>query len=95
MEVIEIKGVKARVAKTFFERARGLMGTKDLGDDEGMLILKCNAIHTFFMAMTIDATFLDKNDNIVKVVKNIRPWRMLVWGGFKAFKVLETKSKIA
>jgi uncharacterized membrane protein (UPF0127 family) len=90
MEVIEIKGVKARVAKTFFERARGLIGTKDLGDDEGMLILKCNAIHTFFMSYSIDAFFLDRNDNVVKVVRNIRPWRLFVWGGWRAVKVVET-----
>jgi uncharacterized membrane protein (UPF0127 family) len=57
-----------------------------------MLILKCNAIHTFFMSFPIDATFLDKNNNIVKVVRNIRPWRLLVWGGWRAVKVLETRA---
>ena len=41
----------------------------------------------------LDAIFLDKNDNVVKTVKNIRPWRFFIWGGFKAVKVLEIKSK--
>ena len=62
--------------------------------DEGMLILKCNAIHTFFMSFAIDAIFLDKNDKIVKTVCNIRPGRLWVWGGFRASKVLEVRSTL-
>ena len=92
MERIEILGYKAKVARKLVERIRGLIGTKDLLPDEGMLILKCNAIHTFFMSFPIDAIFLDKNDKVVKTIKNIRPWRFFIWGGFKAVKVLEIKS---
>lgn len=92
MQTIEVCGIRARVARTFVERARGLIGTKSLPPGEGMLILKCNAIHTFFMSFPIDATFLDKNNNIVKVVRNIRPWRLLIWGGWRAVKVLETRT---
>ena len=83
METVVVNGIRARVARTFPQRARGLIGTKDLAPDEGMLILKCNPI---------DATFLDKNDRVVRVVRNIRPWRLFVWGGWRAKKVLETKS---
>jgi uncharacterized membrane protein (UPF0127 family) len=93
METVEILGYKAKVARKLVERIRGLIGTKDLPPDEGMLILKCNAIHTCFMSFPIDAIFLDKNDNVVKTVKNIRPWRFFIWGGFKAVKVLEVKSR--
>ena len=93
METAEVLGYKAKVARKLFERIRGLIGTEDLPPDEGMLILKCNAIHTCFMSFPIDAIFLDKNDNVVKTVKNIRPWRFFIWGGFKAVKVLEIRSK--
>lgn len=92
MDTVEINGVRARVARTLFERMRGLIGTKSLSPGEGMLILRCNSIHTFFMSFPIDATFLDESDNVVKVVRNIRPWRFFVWGGFRAVKVLETAS---
>lgn len=92
METVEVLGYKAKVARKLFERIRGLIGTEDLAPDEGMLILKCNAIHTCFMSFPIDAIFLDKNDNVVKTVKNIRPWRFFIWGGFKAVKVLEIKA---
>ena len=92
MESVEINGVKARVARTLFARIKGLIGTKRLPPGEGMLILHCNAIHTFFMSFAIDATFLDRDDHVVKVVRNIHPWRPFVWGGFRAVKVLETAS---
>ena len=85
-------GVNAEVAVSFFERARGLIGRKALPPGEGLLILRCNAIHTFFMRFAIDATFLDKDDKVVKVVRNIRPWTFLVWGGWRAVKVLETRA---
>ena len=92
MDTIEINGVKARVARTLFERMKGLIGTKVMSAGEGLLILRCNSIHTFFMSFPIDATFLDRDDKVVKVVRNIRPWRFFVWGGFRAVKVLETAS---
>jgi len=81
------------VATTFFERARGLIGRTGLAKDEGLLIPRCNCIHTCFMRFAIDATFLDRRGNVVKVVRNIRPWRLFVWGGWKATQVLETATR--
>lgn len=78
------------VASTFAERAKGLIGVKSLPPGEGLLIPGCNAIHTFFMSMAIDATFLDRDNRVVKVVRGICPWRPFVWGGWRAVKVLET-----
>ena len=92
METVVVNGVKAKVARTLFARMKGLIGTKRLPPGEGMLILRCKAIHTFFMSFAIDATFLDRDDRVVKVVRNIRPWRPFVWGGFRAVKVLENAS---
>lgn len=92
MDTVEILGVRAKVARTFAERARGLIGTKDLPPGEGLLIERCNAIHTFFMSFPIDATFVDSEGRIVKTVRGIRPWRAFVWGGWRARKVLETRS---
>ena len=87
-----ILGVDAEIAETFAERAKGLIGRRGLAPGTGMLITKCNCIHTFFMRFAIDATFLDKSGKVVKVVRNIRPWRLWVWGGFKSVAVLETPS---
>lgn len=93
MEKLEILGVKALVARTFRERARGLIGRPRPREGEGMLIERCNAIHTFFMKYEIDAVFIGRDGSIVKVVRSIRPWRLWVWGGWRAVKVLETPSR--
>ena len=85
-----VNGVDAEIAETFVERAKGLIGCRGLAPGTGMLITKCNCIHTFFMRFAIDATFLDKSGKVVKVVRGIRPWRLWVWGGWRAASVLET-----
>jgi len=90
METQTILGVTAEVARSFPERARGLMWRDALPSGRGMLIERCNAIHTCFMRFPIDATFLDRQNRVVKVVRNNRPWRLMVWGGCRAVKVLET-----
>ena len=93
MERVEILGVKAQVARSFFQRAKGLIGLSGLEKGTGLLILKCNCIHTFFMRFPIDAVFLDANGNVVKKVSNIPPWRPWVWGGWRAKSVLELDSR--
>ena len=92
-EMVKIGGVTAEVARSFLARLRGLIGRRGLPPGQGLLILRCNAIHTFFMRFAIDAVFYDSEDRVVKVVRNVRPWRPFVWGGFRAVKVLETVAK--
>lgn len=93
METVWIHGVAATVARTFFQRAKGLLGRRGLEKGTGMLILKCNCIHTCFMRFPIDAVFLDANGEIVKTVRGIRPWRFWIWGGWRARMVLELDSR--
>lgn len=90
MEKGEIIGLKVMIARTFAERSRGLIGRPKPPPGEGLLILRCNAIHTFFMSYPIDAVFLDRDDRVVREVRGIKPWRMFVWGGWRAVKVVET-----
>ena len=93
VETVEIGGVTAEVARGFWARLKGLIGRRGLPPGRGLLILRCNAIHTFFMRFPIDAVFYDRQDRVVRTVRNIRPWRLFVWGGFRAVKVLETAAK--
>ena len=67
MERKSICGVDAEVAHTFAERVKGLVGRSGLEPGKGLLIERCNCIHTFFMRFAIDATFLDGEGRVVKV----------------------------
>ena len=59
--------------------------------DKALLLLSCNSIHTFFMRFPIDAVFITKSNLVVKVQKNIKPFRMLL-PVITASKVLEIPS---
>ena len=88
-----VNGVDVEVAESAFERMRGLIGRDGLERGKGMLITKCNCIHTLFMRFPIDATFLDREGKAVRTVRRIPPWRPWVWGGWRARSVLETMSE--
>lgn len=64
------------VAATFARRLRGLLGQRGLAAGEGLLIRPTNSIHTFFMRFSIDVVFLDRSGVVVKLVSNLRPWRV-------------------
>ncbi|MGI6494628.1 MAG: DUF192 domain-containing protein [Kiritimatiellia bacterium] len=88
-----IEGVRVAVASRLLARMRGLLGRDSLPEGEGLLILRCNTIHTCFMRFTIDAVFLDADFRPVKTVRAIPPGRLCVWGGFRARHVLEIQAR--
>jgi len=83
----------AEIAHSAGERMRGLIGRDSLPHDTCMLIEKCNAIHSFFMRFPFHAVFLDSKLRPVKIVRNIKPWRPFIWGGFKARCVAEIDAR--
>jgi uncharacterized protein len=72
------------LAETVFTRLRGLLGRSGLSSGEGMLLRPAASIHTAFMRFTIDAVFLDKENRVVKVAAEIRPWRAAACRGARA-----------
>ena len=55
---------------------KGLLGKDSLETGKGLLIRPCKGIHTFFMKFPIDAIFLDKDNRIVALVRNLLPHRL-------------------
>ena len=74
--MLKFNNIKIIKADTFFKRLFGLMFKKNI--TYGMLFKNCKSIHTFFMLDTIDIVTTDKNDNIVKVYKNVKPGKILI-----------------
>src|SRR5262245_35165943 len=64
------------LANTFFKRLRGLMFRRRLGEAEAIWLRLCNGVHTFWMFFAIDVIFLDQQLRIVKLVENMRPFRV-------------------
>lgn len=77
-----------KLAEVFQDRLIGLMFKSEMKGYDSLLIKKCNSIHTFFMRFNIDVIFVDKNLKILKIYRELRPWRMttMVW---RATQVLE------
>jgi uncharacterized protein len=64
------------IADNFFSRMRGLLGRRQLPDDECLLIRPAGSIHTFFMRFPIDALFLDQELRVLAVSNDLKPWRV-------------------
>lgn len=76
------------VAHTPVTRIIGLMFRKGPVDSDGLLLEPCRSIHTFFMRYSLDIVYLSRDNQVIKVIRNLKPWRMtLIY--FKAIKTLE------
>ncbi len=67
--------MKIKEANSFIEKFKGLMFIKDF---DYILKIKCNGIHTFFMKTNIDVILTDKNDKILYIYRNVKPWRIIL-----------------
>ena len=55
---------------------RGLLLRDSLKEDEALLITSCNSVHMFGMKYAIDLVYLDKNWKVLKLVQQLKPWRI-------------------
>lgn len=67
---------RACLADSPLRRMRGLMWRRDLPATEGMLLRPAPAIHSAFMRFSFDALFLDSDLQVLRVVDELRPWRI-------------------
>ena len=70
-----------RRAPGFWGRFRGLMLHRSLPPGEGLAIEPCSSIHMLFMRFPIDAVFYNREHEVTRVARNVRPWRGLAFGG--------------
>jgi uncharacterized membrane protein (UPF0127 family) len=71
------------IASSPLARMKGLLGRSGLDSDEGLVFPGTGSIHMFFMRFAIDAVFCDRDLHVVKVVRNLKPWRMAAARGAK------------
>lgn len=65
------------IADTFSTRLLGYMFQKRPHHNY-LLITPCNSIHTFFMKFEIDVLFLDKNMRVIRILKALKPGKIIM-----------------
>ena len=69
-------GDSVDVAGSGAKRTKGLLGRKGLARGEGMWIVPCESVHTFFMHFPIDLVYIDRKQRVKKVRNRVPPWRL-------------------
>ena len=64
------------IAESPWLRMRGLLGRRELPQGEGILLRPASSIHMAFMRFPIDAVFLARDLTVLKVARDLAPWRM-------------------
>ena len=82
-----VLGEAIELADTSSKRRVGLLRHERLEPGEGLWIVPCESVHTFFMKFPIDLVYLDKAKKVRKVRRAMPPWRLSAC--FFAHSVLE------
>ena len=66
----------AEVADTSEKRRTGLLKHNRLDPGQGLWIVPCESVHSFFMKFAIDLVYLDRNKKVRKVRHRMVSWRV-------------------
>jgi uncharacterized protein len=69
-------GDRIEVADTSLSRFLGLIPKRGLNAGEGLWIKPSSGVHMFWMRFAIDVVGLDKQMRVVRLWRNLKPWRM-------------------
>lgn len=70
-----VLGEEVRVAAERWSRLKGLLGSDPLRPGEGLLLVPCRGVHTYWMGYPIDALFLDRSFRVVALYPWLEPGR--------------------
>jgi uncharacterized protein len=68
----------AELADHSAARNKGLLGRTHLAPGEGLWIVPCESVHTFFMKFSIDLVYIDRKKRVKKVRSDVGPWRLSI-----------------
>jgi hypothetical protein len=64
------------VADSSETRRTGLLKHASLEPGEGLWIVPCEAVHSFWMKFSIDVLYLDRSKKVRKIRHRMKPWKM-------------------
>jgi uncharacterized membrane protein (UPF0127 family) len=71
-----VLATRLEVADSAPKRSKGLLGRQGLAPGEGLWIVPCESVHTFFMRFPIDLVYLDRKNVVKKVRSEVGAWRL-------------------
>jgi uncharacterized membrane protein (UPF0127 family) len=71
-------GEAIEVAVTAAQRVKGLLGRECLADGQGLLFKGTSSLHTFFMQFPIDILYIDKQGEVLKTARNVKPFKVVM-----------------
>jgi uncharacterized membrane protein (UPF0127 family) len=72
----QIVATDIEIADTSETRRKGLLGRESLDPAAALILVPCFSVHTAFMQFPIDLLFVDRDGEVVRVVRNLEPWRI-------------------
>jgi uncharacterized membrane protein (UPF0127 family) len=75
MEILKLN-IKVVNAETFYQRFVGFMFKKE--SDYALLLKNCKSIHTFFMRFDLDIIYLDKENKVIQIIKQLKPFNIIL-----------------
>jgi uncharacterized protein len=76
IELANLPGVDVRRAGDPLARLLGLAGLRALPPGTGLLLPRTRSVHTFGMRFALDLVWLDSAGQVVRVDRDVRPWRV-------------------
>ena len=67
---------RAIKANGFLARMVGLLGRGELASEEALIIDHCQSIHMLFMRFPIDVIFVGRDNRVVGLSQNIKPFQL-------------------
>jgi uncharacterized membrane protein (UPF0127 family) len=64
------------VADSLLKRMKGLLGKEEMLNGEALWIKPCMSIHTFLMGFPIDVIFLNRRNQVIAAIRNLKPNRL-------------------
>jgi len=76
------------LADTRETRRRGLLGRQGMAAASALILRPCFAVHTISMKFAIDVVFVNRDGVVVKVARNLTPWRITAaWSAHAAVEL--------
>lgn len=89
----DVISTQATIARSMFQKARGLLGKMKMLPQEAMIFYHASSIHTFGMKFPIDVVFVKKSGKVHRICCSVKPSRMLFCISYATIELPANRTK--